>query len=199
MRTYVTYEELASQRRSSPVTTKDKIRRTLWTCVQATLFRYSFHTWNGWRATLLRSFGARIGRECTIRRTSRVYYPWLLEIGDLTSLGDKAEIYNLGRVSIGARVTISQEAYVCAGTHDYTRLEMPLLTPPIFVEDDAWIGARAFLMPGIRVGRGAILAATGTAIHDLEPWTIYGGNPARQLKARPILGSDLPVPGDAVH
>jgi len=123
--------EGARQRRISPVSRGDRVKRLLWSMVEMTLYRCSFHTWSGWRAFLLRRFGARIGRECTIRRTSRVYYPWKLEMGDMSCLGDAAQVYNLGPVTLGKRATLSQEAYICAGTHDYTQITMPLVTLPI--------------------------------------------------------------------
>ena len=62
---------------------------------------------------------------------------------------------------------------------------MPLLRPPIVIEDDAWIAADAFVGPNIRVGQGAILGARGAAFKDLDPWTIYGGNPAKPIRKRP--------------
>jgi putative colanic acid biosynthesis acetyltransferase WcaF len=177
----------ADARRTSTVSTADKLRRLLWSIVQGTLYRFSFHTWNGWRAMLLRTFGAKIGRKVTLRRTSRVFYPWLFELGELSTLGDAAEVYNLGRIAIGNRVTVSQEAYLCAGTHDYTRADMALLSIPIVIEDDAWICARAFVHPGVTVHKGAILGACAVATHDLEAWKIYGGNPARAISDRPAL------------
>jgi putative colanic acid biosynthesis acetyltransferase WcaF len=176
--------EDAVRRIVSPVPFRMKARRALWSMIQATAFRFSPHTSSRFRAALLRFFGAKIGRHCMIRRTATVYYPWQLVLGDLSSLGDGATIYNLGTVTIGSRVTISQEAYVCAGTHDYRRLDMPLLTPPIAIGDDAWICARAFVGPGVTVGDGAILGACGVAFQDLEPWSIYEGNPAAKKKAR---------------
>lgn len=187
----------AEARGVSPVTAGAKVRRLLWSIVQGTLFRLSFHTWSGWRATLLRTFGARIGRKCMIRRTVRVYYPWNLCLGDLSSLGDGAEIYNLGQVTIGQRVTISQQAYLCAGTHDYTRRTMPLLTPPIAIGDDAWICARAFIGPGATVGAGAVVAAAAVVVKDVPPWTIVGGNPARHIRERQY--EDRPVSDEAAE
>jgi putative colanic acid biosynthesis acetyltransferase WcaF len=106
-------------------------------------------------------------------------------MGKNSCLGDGVIVYCLGKITIGDRVSISQYAHICAGTHDYTKDDMPLLRPPIDIEDDAWIAADAFVGPGVTVGEGAILGARGVAIHDLDPWTIYGGNPARSLKPRP--------------
>lgn len=181
--------DTALRRTISPVAFSVKVRRVVWAAVQATLFRCSFHTANGFRSFVLRAFGAKIGQHCTIRRTATVYYPWQFALGDLSSLGDFATVYNLGPVAIGARVTVSQEAYICAGTHDYRRADMPLVTEPITIGDDAWICARAFVGPGVRVGEAAILAACGVAFTNLDPWTVYGGNPAVKMKTRPPLSS----------
>jgi putative colanic acid biosynthesis acetyltransferase WcaF len=175
----------ALQRIVSPVPFRAKARRAIWSLVECTFFRLSPHTSNRFRSFLLRLFGATVGAHCTIRRTARVYYPWLFSLGDLSSLGDDATIYNLGQTTIGSRVTISQGAYVCAGTHDYRLLSMPLLMPAITIGDDAWICARAFVGPGVTVRDGAILAACGVAFEDLEAWSIYIGNPAVKKKDRP--------------
>jgi putative colanic acid biosynthesis acetyltransferase WcaF len=153
--------------------------------VQWTLYKWSFHTSNNWRAFLLRLFGADIGPRCTIRRTSRVYYPWKLKMGALSCLGDDVVVYNLGDVTLGDRATISQEAYICAGTHDYTKLTMPLLTPPIDLQADSWVCARAFIGPGVTVGEGAIVGAAAVAMKNVAPWTIVAGNPAHFCKDRP--------------
>ena len=174
-------------RRRSPVSLGGRIKRLIWSIVQATLYRGSFHTWSGWRAMLLRAFGAKIGRECTIRRTSRVYYPWQFEMGDASCLGDDCTVYNLGLVKLGKYVTLSQEAYLCGGTHDYAVREMPLITKPIIVGDDAWICARAFIGPGVTVGNGGIVAAGAIVHKDVEGWTIVGGNPAKLIKKREKL------------
>jgi putative colanic acid biosynthesis acetyltransferase WcaF len=174
-------------RAARPVPRSWQIKRLAWSAVQATLFRLSFHTFNRWRAALLRLFGAKIAPGCTIRRTVRVYYPWNLSMGPVSCLGDDAVVYNLGPVSLGARATISQEAYLCAGTHDYRDLAMPLVVRPIFVGEDAWICARAFVGPGVTVGEGAIVGAGAVAMADVPEWTIAAGNPARPVKPRPRL------------
>lgn len=172
----------------SPYSTNEKIGRMLWAMVQGTLFRCSFHTWYGMRAWLLRRFGAKLAGNVRIRRTVRIECPWNLTMGENSSAGDRSLLYCLGPVTIGKNVSISQQAHVCAGSHDYTRADLPLLRPSIVIEDDAWIAADAFVGPGIIVGRGAILGARGCAFKDLEPWSIYGGNPAKRLRDRPRLG-----------
>ena len=171
-------------RHISAFSRSEKIRRLLWSIVQATLFRLSFHNWYRWRTILVNLFGAKVHSSCVIRRTVRVECPWNLTMGRNSCLGDFANVYCLGRVTLGERVTVSQNAHLCAGTHDYDRPDMPLLRPPITIHNDAWVAADAFVGPGVVVGEGAILGARGCAFKDLEPWTIYGGNPAQPIKAR---------------
>ena len=170
----------------SPHSWKVKLLRLVWAGVEMTLFRLSFHTMSGWRCFLLRCFGARIGRHCKIRRTVRVYYPWNLELGDTCIVGDDVRLYDLGKITIGARAMISQEAYLCAGTHDHTDPALPLLTPPVTVGAEAWVCARAFIGPGVTVGEGAIVAACGVAVKEVAAWTIVGGNPARVIGRREL-------------
>ncbi len=176
-------------RHISPYSFSEKVKRMMWACVQATLFRYSFHTWNGFRILLLNMFGAKIQRSCIVRRTVRIECPWNLTMGEHTCLGDSVIAYCLGEVTVGNRVSVSQGVHLCAGTHDYTCETMLLLRLPIIIGDDAWIAADAFVGPGVMVGNGAILGARGVAMKDLDAMTIYAGNPAKLIKARPPLNS----------
>jgi len=174
-------------RHVSPYSLQEKIWRLLWAIVQATFFRYSFHTWNGWRIFLLNSYGADIDPKCIIRRTTKIECPWNLTMGRNSCLGDGAIVYCLGKVTIGERVSISQYAHLCAGTHDYNDRDMPLLRPPITIEDDAWLAADSFVGPNVTVGEGAILGARAVAMRDLDPWTIHSGNPAIISRTRDKL------------
>jgi putative colanic acid biosynthesis acetyltransferase WcaF len=171
-------------RRTSPYGMREKVARVLWGLAQATVFRASFHNWYGFRRAILRMFGARLHATANVRRTVTIECPWNLAIGAESSVGDRAVLYCLGPVSIGARVTISQGAHLCAGTHDHRRASMPLLRSPIAIGDDAWIAADAFVGPGVTVGEGAILGARGVGMRDLAAWMIHAGNPATAVRAR---------------
>ena len=175
-------------RRSSPYSFREKLARLLWGFVQATLFRCSFHDWYGFRRALLRAFGATLADSANVRRTVVIECPWNLSIGAESSVGDRAVLYCLVPVTIGARVTVSQGAHLCAGSHDSRKATMPLLRPPVEIEDDAWIAADAFVGPRVRVGAGAILGARAVALDDLAPWGIYLGNPAVRVREREFEG-----------
>ncbi len=171
---------------SSPWTTWEKIKRTLWMLVGRPLFALSFHNWYGFRARLLRLFGARVGRDVHIRPSVKIEIPWHLNIGDNATIGDYAILYSLGPIRIGARSIVSQYAHLCAGTHDYTDRRFPLLRLPIDVGEDAWVCADTFVGPNVKVGKLAVLGARSSAYKDLEPGFVYAGNPAKRIKEREL-------------
>ncbi|SRR6266545_5336184 len=161
------------------------LRRVLWSFGQW-LFRLSPRSFFGWRCWLLRLFGAQIGHDVHIYGSAMIYFPWNLRIGDWSCIGEGALVYNLGTVTIGQHVTVSQRAHLCAGTHDYRKADMPLLKPPIEIEDQAWICADAFLGPGVTVGEGAVVGARAVVMKDVDPWIVVVGNPARFIKMREL-------------
>ena len=175
----------AEDRHVSAYSTNEKIGRMLWAMVQATVFRYSFHTHNRWRIWLLNRFGASVHPTCVIRRSVRVECPWNLTMGRNGCLGDRATAYCLGPITIGERVSVSQDAYLCAGSHDYTRVDLPLTRPPITIENEAWVAAGAFVGPGTTIGEGSVVGARAVVFKNTNPWMIYAGNPAQPVKDRP--------------
>jgi putative colanic acid biosynthesis acetyltransferase WcaF len=83
-------------------------------------------------------------------------------------------------------VCISQRAFLCAGSHNFKSPSFDLIVQPITLEDGAWIGAGAWVGPGVTVGTHAFLTAGSAAAKNLEPFGIYQGNPAVQVKKREI-------------
>jgi putative colanic acid biosynthesis acetyltransferase WcaF len=175
--------DVEQNRQARKYSSGEMIRRVLWTLVQP-LLRFSPRICFGWRRFLLRCFGAKIGRRVHVYSSATIYFPWNLEAGDDSAIGEGALIYNLGRVTLGERVTISHRAHLCAGTHDHTKPDFPLLRPPITIGSEAWICADAFVGPGVTVGEGAIVGARAVAMKDVKPRVIVIGNPARESKAR---------------
>jgi putative colanic acid biosynthesis acetyltransferase WcaF len=174
---------IADNRRAQKYTAGEQVRRMLWG-VGKLFFRFSPRPCFGWRRFVLRCYGARVGRHVHIYNSARIYFPWNFVIGDWSAVGEDALIYNLGLVALGEKVTISHRAHLCAGTHDYTRPELPLLKPPITVKDQAWICADAFVGPGVTVGEAAVVGARAVVTKDVDPWTIVVGNPACFVKKR---------------
>lgn len=150
------------------------------------LFRWSPRPFFGWRRFILRCFGATIGKEVHVYPSARIYFPWKLTVGDWSAIGEHALIYNLGPVTIGSRVTISQRAHLCAGTHDHTDPTLPLVKPPITVKDQVWICADAFIGPDVVVEEGAVVGARAVVTKEVAAWTIVAGNPARRIRDRTL-------------
>lgn len=139
-----------------------------------------------WKRFLLRLFGAKISDTANIYSSARIYYPANLEMLDYSCIASDVDCYNVDKITIGANTTVSQGAYLCTASHDITNPLNPLITAPIVIEDQAWIGAKAFIGMGVKIGQGAIVGATASVYKDVEAWTVVGGNPAKFIKRRVI-------------
>lgn len=178
--------DIAANRRARKWSSAELAGRALWECL-GFAFAWSPRQLWGWRNLLLRTFGARIGPDVHIHPSVRIAVPWNLEIGARSAVGDRAVLYSLGPIEIGADVTISQHAHLCAGTHDHRRADLPLVKATIRIGDGAWICADAFVGPDVNVGDHAIVAARAVAVKDVEPWMMVGGNPAHAIGPRQPL------------
>jgi len=179
--------DIGANRKAQKWARCEQIARILWGLAHP-LFVWSPRPFWGWRRLLLRVFGSQIGRAVHIYPSVRITIPWNLSIGDQSAIGDRAILYSLGPITIGERVTISQGAHLCAGTHDYLDPTMPLLKLPIVIEDEAWICADAFIGPGVHIGVGAIAGARAVVMKDVAADAIVIGNPARLLRWRSERG-----------
>ncbi|HEY2201013.1 MAG TPA: hypothetical protein VGH56_03935 [Solirubrobacteraceae bacterium] len=162
----------------------NRAARLLWNLTWLLLYRPSPRPFHAWRAVLLRLFGATLGPDCHFYPASRVWAPWNLRCADHVAAGDGAEIYNPSPMQLGSHVILSQDCYLCGATHDYNDPAFPLLAYAMTVEPYAWICARASVAPGVRVGEGAVLGLGSVATRDLDPWTVYSGNPAQPVRQR---------------
>jgi len=162
--------------------------RGLWRLVQSTVWRILPSRFPPRRAILLRWFGADIRGIVLILPSVRVEMPWALSIGEFCTLGSRVILYNLGGLEIGHHTVLSQDVYVCGGTHDYTQPTFPLLRRKITIGHHVWIGAGAFIGPGVTIGDGAVVGARAVVVKDVPPWTVVAGNPARVVKQRMMSG-----------
>lgn len=141
---------------------------------------------SGWKRLLLRAFGAKMGKNSNVYSSTRVYYPANLVMGDNTCLASDVDCYNVVPIVLEDNVTVSQGAYLCTASHDIEDPMHPLITAPIVLKDQSWVGARAFIGMGVTVGQGAVVGATASVYKDVEDWTVVGGNPAKFIKKRVI-------------
>lgn len=159
-------------------------KELLWMLVSALFFRHSLAVGNGLKIRLLRRFGAKVGKGVLIKPSVQIKFPWKLTIGDHCWLGEGVWIDNLDQVTVGSHVCLSQGVMLLCGNHNYKKSTFDLITAPIILEDGAWIGARSLVSPGVRVGSHAVLAVQSVATGDLEPYSIYKGNPATKIRDR---------------
>ena len=163
----------------------------LWWIVQSTLFRASPQVVYGWRRFLLRLFGCSVGKGVMIRPTVEITYPWKVTIGDYSWIGHDVTLYSLGELHIGANVVVSQSSYLCTATHDMQSPSFDIYDRPVFIEDEVWIAADVFVSPGVRIGRGAVVGARSTVLHDLPPMMLSIGTPAKPVRPRLTPEADL--------
>ena len=121
-----------------------------------------------------------------IHSTARIQIPWNLTMKNRACLGERANAYSLGKIDIQEGATIAQEAYICTGTHDFNDPSLQLITKPITVEKNAFIGARAMILPGVCIGEWVIIGAMSVVSKDVPDYQIIAGNPAKKIGERAI-------------
>ena len=162
----------------------------LWWLVQATLFMWSPQFMYGWRRFLLRLFGADIGKNVLIRSSVKVTYPWKIKIGDTVWIGDNTTLYSLGTIEVGSNVAIAHRVYLCAGSHDYTKITFDILAENIKIRDQVWLPNDVFIGPGVTIGKGAVIGARSSVFADMPEGMICIGSPAKPVRKRL---SDVPA------
>jgi putative colanic acid biosynthesis acetyltransferase WcaF len=178
------YQDLNKFNQPSNFRGRSAITVQLWWLVQATLFACSPQFMYAWRNFLLRLFGANIGKNVIIRPTVRVTYPWKLSVGNHAWVGDHAELYTLGSITIGNNAVVSQKSYLCTGSHDYQSDFFDIYAKPIVIEDEAWVAADVYIAPGVIIGKGAVIGARSSVYKDMPAGMICIGNPATPIKKR---------------
>lgn len=161
--------------------------RTLWHFINALLVQNHLNPSSGLKVKVLRIFGAKIGTGVVLKPGINVKYPWNLEIGDYSWIGENAWLDSLAPIKIGKNACISQGTYFCTGNHDWTDPAFGLIVKPIVVEDGAWVGARATVLPGVTIAENSIAAAGAVVTKDTEPFMIHAGNPAVKVKVRNLM------------
>ena len=170
---------------SSPWAVRHRLRVLAWEVARATLFRPTPKPFSRWRVLLLRLFGCRVRGRPFVAASAAIKMPWNLTLEHRACLGPHCEVYNLGPVVLREGATIAQHAYLCGGTHDFADPALPLVVGPIEVGAHAFVGARAFILPGVMIGERAVVGACTVVTRDVPAGTVVAGNPARVLGPRP--------------
>src|SRR5688572_19747653 len=162
------------------------LKLALWYVVSFVIFQNALFPFYGLKRSLLRVFGAKVGEGVFIKPNVNIKYPWLLQLGNHIWIGEGVWIDNLGLTIIQDNVCLSQGCYLVTGNHNYKKAGFDLLINKIVLEDGVWIGAKAIVSPGVTCQSHSVLTLGSVATHNLDPYTIYQGNPAMKVKCREI-------------
>jgi len=169
-----------------PYPISEYLKRLIWTLVRVTIWKVLWHKIPSLRMLLLTVFGGNVHSSSMAFGSVKIFRPWALRMGKYVALGPRVNVYNLANITIGDNTVISQDAYLCGGTHDYSKPSLPLERKNIEIGSNVWICAGAFIGPGIKIGDGAVIGARAVVLDDVTSWTIVGGNPAKYIKKRVI-------------
>jgi len=163
------------------------LKRIIWYYVNIFLFINPLNPISSLKVACLRIFGAKIGRGVRINPSVNIKYPWLLEVGDHTWIGEGVWIDNLSKVKIRSHCCLSQRAVLLTGNHDYKKSTFDLIVEEITLEDGVWLGAGSMICPGVTCKNHSVLGVQSVATRNLESFVIYHGNPAQPVRKRQIL------------
>ena len=162
----------------------NSFKRICWYIANILFFKSAFFPFSKIKILLLRIFGAKVGKNVVIKPCVNIKYAWNLAIDDNVWIGERVWIDNLAMVIIGSNVCISQGAFLLTGNHNYKKISFDLIVEAIHLEDGVWIGAQSTVCPGVICRSHSILTVQSVATKNLEPYSIYQGNPAIYLRKR---------------
>jgi acetyltransferase-like isoleucine patch superfamily enzyme len=137
------------------------------------------------RHLLYRNFyNIQIGEGSVIYNNCHIRAPKLIKIGDFTSIGDQCVLDGRGGLTIGNSVNISTGAWIWTAQHDPNDSGFAGVLAPVVIEDYAWVSSRTTVLPGVTIGKGAIVAAGAVVTKSVAPYDIVGGVPAKKIGER---------------
>ena len=158
------------------------MKEALWILVRWCFFDTSLPWPSALRCALLNLFGAAVGSGVVIRGKVNITFPWRLRLGDNVWLGEEVHILSLADVVIENSVCISQRAFLCTGSHDYSKPAFDLVTKPITVRTGAGVAAQVFIGPGVEIGAGSVVGAGSAVMESVVANKLVRGNPAVVVK-----------------
>jgi maltose O-acetyltransferase len=139
------------------------------------------------RYGLCRHLFAKCGRNVNVEHGAEIGSGQQIEIGDNSGIGVNCFV---GKAVIGRDVMMGPDVVFISANHKFDDINVPMRgrghikSPPITIGDDVWIGTRAIILPGRKVGKGAIIGAGAVVTKDVPDYAIVVGNPARVIKYR---------------
>jgi acetyltransferase-like isoleucine patch superfamily enzyme len=137
-----------------------------------------------YRRFVYRLFGVKIGKGSAIHMFASFYYPPKIKIGNDTIIGEGAVMDGRDDLIFGDHVDVASQVMFYNGEHDINDENFKATFAPIIVEDYVFIGPRAIILPGVRIGKGAVVAAGAVVTKDVAEFTVVGGVPAKPISER---------------
>ena len=163
----------------------NRVYRFIWGIIQSSLFRFSPRSFHSFRTLILKIFGAKIGKHVHVYNKAQIWSPKNLVINNYVGIADNVQIYNVEIIKISSFTTVSQGSFLCTASHDYNSKNFQLYAKPIHLKKNVWIGAQAFIHPGITVEEGIVVGARSVVTKNLKKkWSVYSGFPAKYLSKR---------------
>ena len=161
-----------------------RLKEAAWWVVKLTFFLPAWPWPSSLRCWWLRRFGAMVGRGVVIRSRVNISFPWRFRCGDHVWIGEEVAILSLAPVTLGSHVCLSQRSFLCSGSHDFSRETFDLVTAPITLGSGCWVGAQAFVGPGVVFGDASRCGAGAVVIRDVPAATAVFGVPAAAREKR---------------
>lgn len=136
------------------------------------------------RQSVLRAAGMKIGESVAILRGATVIRPDRIRIGSHCIIGFQCFLGGEGGIEIGDNVNIASFSVLLGGAHDINSPTFEAVLRPMIIEDYVWIATRATITAGLRIGRGAVVAAGAVVTRDVPPYHVVAGVPARKIGER---------------
>ncbi|MDQ3098563.1 MAG: acyltransferase [bacterium] len=138
------------------------------------------------RKFFYRLAGFQIGIKSFIHMGARFYETTRITIGDGTIIGYKCFLDGRDSLTIGNHVDIASEVMIYNSEHAHNASDFHAVNAPVSIADYVFIGPRSIILPGVTIGRGAIVAAGAVVTKDVAPMTIVGGVPAKPIGMRSV-------------
>ena len=138
------------------------------------------------RRFVYRLSGIKIGKGSVIHMYARFYNPKNIEIGEDTIIGEFAVLDGRAKLKIGNHVDIASQVMIYNAEHDINDPNFSPSFGEVIIEDYVFIGPRAIILPGVKIGKGAVVAAGAVVTKDVPPYAIVGGVPAKIIGERKI-------------
>jgi maltose O-acetyltransferase len=140
--------------------------------------------WHAFRTFIYRRLGIQIGHHTTFGWRARFFYPSGIQIGNHCVIGNDGFFDGRQGLSIGNDVVLSMGVWIWTLQHDPQSPTFETQGGPVVIEDYAWISSRVTILPNVRIGKGAVVAANALVTKDVAPYMVVGGVPAKVIGER---------------